>query len=189
MTQAASSIKMADVYRFLALSMRYPDPAWIDGNYLSVLYTFLEELGWQEELQALRSIFADGSAWLEPLQIEHTRLFVNAAPAVIAPPYGSVYLSDDGKLYGPSAVRAKQFYRERGYELTGEFDIPDHLTFELEFLALLARDGNTEDEERFLREHFRPWFPRFRSRVLENGRHPFYRVLVNLMDFFTREEL
>ncbi|MGV1098904.1 TorD/DmsD family molecular chaperone [Thiovibrio sp. JS02] len=185
----STSISMADIYRFLSHSMQYPDPAWMDEKYFSVIYTFLEELGWQDEARELHNTISDEKEWLEPLQVEHTRLFVNAVPSVIAPPYGSVYLSNDGKLYGPSAVKAKAFYREKGFHLVGEYDIPDHITFELEFLALLAEDGRTEDEEIFLQEHFRPWFPKFQARVLQEGRHPFYRVLVKLIDFFTREEL
>lgn len=169
--------------------MQYPDKGWMDDAYFSVIYTFLTELGWTEDAAELKKSIEDVDDWLEPLQIEHTRLFVNAIPSVIAPPYGSVYLSSDGMLYGKSAVRTKDFYHEHGYELAGEADIPDHLSFELEFLGILAAEGKEEAEEQFLKEHFRTWFPKFQERVLKEVRHPFYRVLVKLIDFFTREEL
>jgi TorA maturation chaperone TorD len=188
MTQS-TSISMAEIYRFLAQSMRYPSSEWMQDDYFSVLDTFLAELGWDTEAQALRRSISKDADWLEPLQVEHTRLFVNAIPSVIAPPYGSVYLSADGMLYGPSAEKAKAFYREQGFDLAGEADIPDHITFELEFLALLAEEGKEKEEELFLQKHFRPWFPKFQTRVLQEGRHPFYGVLVNLIDFFTREEM
>ena len=188
MAQSTSS-NMAEIYRFLAKSMRYPDSAWMQADYFSALDTFLAELGWDAEAQALRRSLSASAAGLESLQVEHTRLFVNAVPAVIAPPYGSVYLSGDGMLYGPSAEKTKLFYREQGYDLAGEADIPDHLSFELEFLALLAEEGKTREEELFLQQHFRPWFPKFQTRVLQEGRHPFYGLLVNLIDFFTREEM
>jgi TorA maturation chaperone TorD len=81
------------------------------------------------------------------------------------------------------------FYHEQGFDLAGEADIPDHIFFELEFLALLAEEGKSDVEERFLAQHFRTWFPKFQARVVQESRHPFYRVLVNLIDFFTREEL
>lgn len=188
MTQA-TSISMAEIYRFLAHSMRYPSPDWMQADYFSVLDTFLVELGWDDEAQALRQAIAESADWLESIQVEHTRLFVNAVPTVIAPPYGSVYLSADGMLYGPSAEKARAFYREQGFELAGEVDIPDHLAFELEFLALLAEEGKSEEEERFLAQHLRPWFPKFQARIVQEGRHPFYGVLVNLINFFTREEM
>ena len=188
MTQSTST-NMAEIYRFLAQSMRYPSPDWMQADYFSALNTFLVELGWDAEAQSIRQAIVEGADWLEPLQVEHTRLFVNAVPSVVAPPYGSIYLSADGMLYGPSAEKAKAFYREQGFDLAGEADIPDHLTFELEFLALLAEEGKSQEEELFLQQHFRPWFPKFQARVLQEGRHPFYGVLVNLIDFFTREEM
>ncbi|MFH1019781.1 MAG: molecular chaperone TorD family protein [Pseudomonadota bacterium] len=188
MTQS-TSVNMAEIYRFLAHSMQYPSPDWMQADYFSVLDTFLAELGWDAEAQALRQSISESTDWLEPLQVEHTRLFVNAIPSVIAPPYGSVYLSADGMLYGPSAEKVKAFYREQGFALVGEADIPDHISFELEFLALLAEEGKSNEAEFFLSHHFRPWFPKFQARVVQEVRHPFYRVLVNLIDFFTREEL
>ena len=188
MTQA-TSISMAEIYRFLAQSMRYPSPDWMQADYFAVLDTFIAELGWTAEAQALRQSISENPDWLEPLQVEHTRLFVNAIPKAIAPPYGSVYLSADGMLYGRSAEKTKAFYHEQGFGLAGEGDIPDHITFELEFLALLAEEGKAQEEELFLQKHFRPWFPKFQARILQESRHPFYGVLVNLIDFFTREEM
>jgi TorA maturation chaperone TorD len=185
----STSVSMAEIYRFLARSMHYPDPSWMNENYYSILFYFLEELGWSDKAQAIRQSISGSDGGLEGLQVEHTRLFVNAVPSVIAPPYGSIYLSKDRTLYGPSAEKAKQFYHEQGFALPGEGDIPDHLSLELEFLALLAEHGREEEEELFLQQHFRPWFPKFQERVLQHERHHFYGVLVNLIDFFTREEL
>ncbi len=188
MTQeTTTSLKMADVYRFLAQAMQYPESGWLDQNIFSVLHTFFENLGWQEEAEMIADL-PQTDNYLEDLQVEYTRLFINAVPGVIAPLYGSVYLSSDGKLYGPSAVKTKEFYRSCGFDMSSEWDMPDHICLELEFLALLAEEGQEDEEERFLNECFRTWFPAFRDKVLNEVRHPFYRVLVNLIDFFTREE-
>ncbi|HSR37254.1 MAG TPA: molecular chaperone TorD family protein [Desulfurivibrionaceae bacterium] len=179
---------LGDIYRFLARSMAFPEDAWLHGAYWQALFALLEGLGWQNEADELRCLTNEDASLLAPLQVEYTRLFINAIPHVVAPPYGSVYLSDDGMLYGNSAVLTKNFYREHGFDLPGEADIPDHLSLELEFLALLAEERHEEEVFLFLRDHFRPWFPAFQARVLAEVRHPFYRVLVNLIDFFTREE-
>ena len=182
-------IDMADIYRFLAKSMHYPDNAWMDEQYFSVINTIFSGLGWEDDSRDLAESLNSTTDWLEPIQIEYTRLFVNAVPSVIAPPYGSTYLSSDGMLYGPSAVSVKEFYQERGVDLAGEGDLPDHIVVELEFLALLAEKRETADEELFLNDHFRTWFPKFKERILGEAQHPFYRILVKLIDFFTREEL
>ncbi|HIJ79273.1 MAG: molecular chaperone TorD family protein [Desulfobulbaceae bacterium] len=182
------SIGMTDIYRFLARSMRYPDAAWMDDQYFAIISNILNGLGWDDESRDLADFLDFSADWLEPIQIEYTRLFVNAVPSVIAPPYGSIYLSADGMLYGPSAVSVKEFYQEKGFELAGEGDLPDHISSELEFLALLAEQGNQADEDLFLNKHFRTWFPKFKEKLLGEVQHPFYRILVKLIDFFTREE-
>ena len=183
------TIVMSDIYRFLAKSMQYPDNSWMDEQYFSVINTILSGLERKEDSRALADSLDFSADWLEPIQIEYTRLFVNAVPSVIAPPYGSVYLSTDGMLYGPSGVSVKGFYQERGFDLAGEGDLPDHIITELEFLALLVEKGDTADEELFLNDHFRTWFPKFQERLLGEVQHPFYRIVVKLIDFFTREEL
>lgn len=183
--QGVQTARMADMYRFLSLSMQYPHASWFTDEYLSTLYILLGELGWHEDVAVLRHLFeADGNR-IEPLQIEHTRLFINAVPHVVAPPYGSVYLSPEGTVYGASTVETKAFYHKHGFALASESEIPDYLVCELEFLATLVDRDQIEEEKKFLQTLFRPWFEIFRDKVLEESQHPFYAVLVKLIDFFT----
>jgi len=165
MTQSTST-NMAEIYRFLAQSMRYPSPDWMQADYFSALNTFLVELGWDAEAQSIRQAIVEGADWLEPLQVEHTRLFVNAVPSVVAPPYGSIYLSADGMLYGPSAEKAKAFYREQGFDLAGEADIPDSLPRK-------ARAGKKSFFCKSISDH-----------GFQNFKHGFYKRVVTLfMEF------
>jgi TorA maturation chaperone TorD len=122
------------------------------------------------------------------VQIEHTRLFINAIPHVAAAPYASVHYKGDGTLYGAIAEQTKKFYRSKGFTLARENDLPDHLVYELEFLALLAKE-DPDGQREFLYSLFTPWFDIFRNKVLREAHHPYYRIVVNLIDFFTREEL
>jgi len=188
MAQTRPVVKMADIYRFLALSMRYPDPARMDGDYFDLLFFLLAELGWDEERAGLAVFSPPTAAVIEELRIEHTRLFINAVPHVPAPPYGSVYVGGGGCLYGGLAEKTRRFYRSCGYDLATASDLPDNLVHELQFLAFLQEEGREEEELQFLRELFRPWFGAFRDRVRREARHPFYRVLVGLIDFFTMED-
>ena len=184
---SSAPIEMADVYRFLAAAMRYPQLSWKGAGYFSTLYSFLNDLGWEDDYKALCDLI-DHPDWLESLQEEHTRLFINATPHVIAPPYGSVYSSGNPQINGPTTGLTRNFYQERGYDLANEHDLPDSLTSELEFLALLSEENYPDDEERFLRTLFRPWFELFRDKVLEAAQCPYYKILVRLIDFFTKEE-
>jgi TorA maturation chaperone TorD len=180
---------MADIFRFLAQAMRYPAADWFQDHFWSVLLSLLDELQWHQEREELVRARAGARNFLEDVQVEHTRLFVNAVPRVAAAPYASVHYRGDGTLYGALAEQTKKFYRAKGFALAREDDLPDHLVYELEFLGLLARAEDTAGQKIFLETLFTPWFAIFKNRVLEEAHHPYYRVMVNLIDFFTREEL
>lgn len=188
MTDDSSSISLTFVYRFLAQSMNYPSTEWFNDDYWAILSTLLNELGWIEEADELKLAKSDSDDFLEDIQVEHTRLFINSIPHVIAPPYASLYYKGDGTFYGAIAEKTKEFYRSKGFELKQDGDLPDHIIHELEFLALLATEDPAGENE-FLEKFFVPWFSIFKNKVIEEAHHPFYRVVIKLIDFFTREEL
>ena len=99
-----------------------------------------------------------------------------------------LYVDDDGRLYGPSAERVKAFYHQAEWTLKGAYDIPDSLDAQLKFLALLMDEDKQDEADRFLKQCFRPWFKLFFERVNTEAQHPYYRVLVLLINFFTQEE-
>jgi putative dimethyl sulfoxide reductase chaperone len=186
MTDKPLSHQIATLYRFCALSMQYPEPGWFTQDYRKSLYLLLEELEANEELEKLEKAFSQTGDILETLQIEHTRLFINGVPHVAAPPYGSVYI--DKSLQGKLTEKTLQFYREKGFNLKDNSDLPDHICHQLEFLSLLAEQNDSPAEMEFLNKLFLPWFPHFKKRVEEEAQHPFYSVIVQLIDFFTMEE-
>ena len=185
--QSLSSIdSVATLYRFCAQSMQYPEAAWFTGDYLQSLHRLLEALGGSEEIDDLLTACRNDATLLEDLQIEYTRLFINGFPHVAAPPYGSVYL--DKTLRGKYSDEVLNFYHSLGYNLRENADLPDNIIYQLEFLSFLAEDRNKEGEREFLRRFFLPWFSIFADRVKGEAHHPFYRIIVTLIDFFTKEE-
>ncbi len=179
---------LADVYGFLALTMRYPDTSFLTEDFLDVfenLLTSLDMVGEQEKIRACRQ---QAGNLVDTLQVEYTRLFINGIPHIVAPPYGSFYLDGDHTLQGKSTQRARDFYRQYGYDITDTSEPADHIRFELEFLAALTRDNDLEAEEQFLKTIFRPWFSNFYKRVLDEKGHPYYLVSTKLIDVFTKEE-
>ncbi|MDY0190145.1 MAG: molecular chaperone TorD family protein [Desulfuromonas sp.] len=182
-------MRLAGWLKFMAQSMEYPDPCWLTADHLQLLYSLLDDLGWSKELESLPSqdeILSEPG--MTALQVEYTRLFINAIPHVIAPAYGSIYTDSEGILFGPSAEKTKQFYHQQGFDLRGSNDIPDHLNHELRFVSILLQDEKLCEAEQFLTEHFHTWFHQFHDRVVEKSRHPYYRVMVELINFFTTED-
>ena len=179
---------LSAIYSLLALTMRYPDGASTNDQLFDTLEALLTSLDRSDELTAFRDWRRRSSDPLDELRIEYTRLFINAVPHVTVPPYASVYLDGSGILQGPTTGRTRDFYREHGYDLASETEPADHLALELDFLAALTGEGRLEAEEVFLRTLFRPWFTRFKERCMQEVRHPFYTVSIQLIDFFTKEE-
>jgi TorA maturation chaperone TorD len=185
---AAEAATLSSLYSFLALTMRYPDPAFCNDQFLDAMESLLASLEWQTELDEFRVWRGATIDHLDDLRTEYTRLFITAALRATIPPYASVYMDGDGTLCGRTTERTRDFYRERGYDLTDETEPADHIRFELDFLAALAGEARLDDEELFLRTLFRPWFERFQEKCMKEARHPFYKASIQLIDFFTKEE-
>jgi TorA maturation chaperone TorD len=181
---------LADVYGFLALCMRYPDPSFLTDEFLDVFEELLVSFALYDQQQEISSYRKsnDKKTFLDDLQVAYTRLFINAAPHLIAPPYGSFYLDGDRTLQGKSTEKTRDFYREYGYDVADRSEPADHIRFELEFLSALLKENQFEAENTFLTTIFRPWFTQFYNKVLEDKGHPFYRVSLQLIDFFTKED-
>lgn len=166
--------------------MRYPDPSWFTADFLGSLYQLLDALNAEQEKAMLQLAISAAETSIHDLQIEYTRLFINGVPHVVAPPYGSVYI--DRGLQGQHTEKTLQFYRQHGYDLKPASELPDHLTCQLEFLALLAEKNDTATSNEFLLKIFLPWFSVFEARVRQEATHPFYSVIVQLIDYLTKED-
>lgn len=185
---ATEAATLSALYSFLALTMRYPDPAFCNDQFLDTMESLLVSLDWQKELVDFQQWREQPLDHLDDLRTEYTRLFITAAPRTTIPPYASVYIDGDGSLQGPTTERTRNFYREKGYDLADTTEPADHITFELDFLAALAGEARHDDEELFLQTLFRPWFERFQEQSIQEARHPFFKASIQLIDFFTKEE-
>jgi len=179
---------LSDFYLFLSLTMRYPDADFLTDEFLDTYENLLTGLELQEEQERIHACRQGDDNLLQTLRLEYTRLFINAAPHVIAPPYASIYQDGDHDLQGRTTEKTRDFYRENGYDITDSSEPADHIRFELEFLAALARDAKFVEEEQFLKNLFRPWFAKFRAQLLAETIHPYYAVSIQLIDFFTRKD-
>jgi nitrate reductase assembly molybdenum cofactor insertion protein NarJ len=84
----------------------------------------------------------------------YTALFINSYPTLPCPPYESYY--KEGRLYGDSTEEVRRIYRQNGLEFS-HVEAPDHISAELEFLAL------TGDREFF--ERMKGWIFDFTAKV------------------------
>ena len=128
------------------------------------------------------------------LEPAYTSLFINRLGGVPAPPYGSVYLDNDGQVMGPSSLRVVQSYQEAGLVVESP-EPPDFLATELEFLYFLTdREGSEMGAETtrartvFFNELLLPWIAPFCQRLATADPHPFYSWAAALLLAYCREE-
>ena len=128
---------------------------------------------------------------IDELAIDHARLFVGPF-ALLAPPFGSVYLEGERRLMGDSTLAVGECYREAGLEVASGFNgTPDHIAAELEFMHFLVikelealatgdliRAQHFRQKQRsFLERHLAAWVPNFSRSVEEQAQTGFYRDL------------
>jgi len=195
------------IYSMLSLCYVYPDEKvyasiadgeWIRG--FREALRLLDENNFDEYLRAIEQAI---SAAEENEQLamarEYTRLFIDAFPHVIAPPYGSIYLEKEGLFLGKTTSDVLRFYHEAGFTFREDLhDLPDHIAHELEFMGILAGEesqasGNEkikleEIQMNFLCRLILPWVPTFCEKVAKQSRSPFYRYLGNLTKEFLHFE-
>jgi len=116
-------------------------------------------------------------------EAEFNRLFVGPG-RLPAPPYESVWRSEDRLLMQAAAEGVRSVYLEYGVQNTYP-EPEDHLALELEFYALLqyrvlngeAPHRHLAAQQRFWTEHLSTWVPAFCQAVEESTSSPFYRNL------------
>lgn len=144
-----------------------------------------------------------GGESLEELAIDYSRLFVGPF-ALLAPPFGSIYLEQDRRLMADSTQAVERHYREAGLELAEGFNgTPDHIAAELEFMHVLViqaldalsrgdLDGAQRCDQKqgaFLESHLAAWVPEFSSSVQEHAGTRFYQGLAAATRMFIQGEI
>jgi TorA maturation chaperone TorD len=195
------------IYNMLSCCYLYPDEkvyaSIAAGEWISEVreaFLLLDGKKLNEYLRGIEQAIA-GAKEGEQLAMarEYTRLFINAFPHAIAPPYWSFYLEKNEFVYPESASEVLRFYHEIGFTLKeGLKDHPDHIANELEFMGILAGEesqasGNEkikleEIQMNFLSRFILPWVPTFCDKVGEESRYPFYHDVGNLTKEFINFE-
>ncbi|MBW2600841.1 MAG: molecular chaperone TorD family protein [Deltaproteobacteria bacterium] len=139
---------------------------------------------------------------IDDLCVDFAKLFVGPY-ALLAPPYGSVYLDGERKIMGGSTMDVRIRYANAGLELSAHFkEPPDHIAAELEFMhflifkeieATLRYDMDRtikylDQQEAFLENHLAAWVPQFARHVVENANTDFYKHLAQATDLFIKHE-
>lgn len=102
---------------------------------------------------------------------------------VEAPPYASVYLGKEALVLGEESFKVKDYYAQCGFEIGDDGELPDHLAVELEFCALLARNGQDNQLQDFERVHLFPFLSRILPRII-GAKRPVYSEVALILEAF-----
>ena len=134
----------------------------------------------------------------EDLRIEYAKLFMGPFE-LMAPPYGSVYLDEGGRVMGDSTMEIIDVYQKEELARSDDFkDLPDHIVVEMEFMsylifkereALEKSDLDTAREyvnkqEAFVNAFLQPWVPQFCNKIKEGTENRFYTALADCVSTF-----
>ena len=179
----------AQAHKIFSVVFRYPDRALLQllhDPQLPVLLTALHARS-----PKLFAWLGNGQAEaerLQALQVEYTGLFINAYPAVKAPPYASFYLHQN-QLMGPVTADILQAYHAQGFRLAaGEPEPPDHLSIMLAFLSHAIAAGMSYEHQQAFLERFLGWHGAFVARIIENAALPVYPAFAKALNRFLRDE-
>ncbi len=178
-----------ELFLFMALLLRFPDKSFFNDEFLDGLERLLRNISMDDELVKIKRWRSSCGSIIDDCQIEYTRLFINAVPGVVAPPYASFYLDGDRSLYGKAMEKTLAFYHKYGVDVAdSEVEPADIVYMELEFIAYLLKCNELEAADEFISSLFMPWFEKFHLQVKGGTEHPFYSVVVDLICFFLEEE-
>ncbi|KKN10943.1 hypothetical protein LCGC14_1031490 [marine sediment metagenome] len=113
---------------------------------------------------------------VDALAAEYCRIFVG--PVGHLPPVESVVLGE-GRFWGPSTETVVNFYVTRGISLPeGSGLLPDHLSVELDCLAILEERGHHQDAKAFAGEHPLRWLTDLIAHVKARATSAFYPAFI-----------
>ena len=178
----------AEIYKILSQLFFYPEDDFFEklseiGDFIKrILEEVYNSEGLLEEfieaIEELRTLPP------QELQAEHTRLFINSYPTLPTPPYESAYR--EMLLMGDYAEEVGKYYSL--YNLEVPEDLPDHISYELDFMRFLLEEGDTELAREFFEEHIFQWVPDFVSDLRNESRLKFYKFVANFLDDFLERE-
>lgn len=116
----------------------------------------------------------------QALKREHQRLFVGP-DELPAPPWGSVYLEEEGTLFGETTEALQDFLAAEGVALdSGQNEPEDHVGLLFWAAALLAEEGRQAALRTLLADHLLTWSEAYLQALDEATANGFYRGLVAL---------
>lgn len=122
---------------------------------------------------------------------------------LLAPPWESVYLSEEKLMFEEQTINVREFYGRYGMQISNFGAEPDdHIGLELQFMALLTKKSIESLEknninafkqvmkaqEDFLTQHLLLWVIEFSDLMYQGVKSPFYRGLALFLPWYLEND-
>lgn len=141
----------------------------------------------------------------QELAVDYAYMFLGAGTyeQIIAPPYESVYTSENHLFMQDARDAALKHYRSEDLDLPADNTTPeDHLSFEMQFMAKLIERGNSAlaagdyvrygelcvKQRAFFDEHLNNWVPQLCSDIRGHAKTKFYDGIADVTSGFLEME-
>lgn len=204
---AGSMSERAEFYRLLA-SLYFKE---VSEEFIARLKGLPAELSDEagllgEGFKELRDYFARrGPDPRTDLAADYARIFLAAGmfEGDAGCPYESIYTSEEKLVMQEARDEVRAVYLAHSVNVNEELRLPeDHLSFELEFLAILsdraaelakARDmqglvENLKTQVGFIDAHLLNWLEKLEERVIELARHRFYPAIMHITEGYLEQD-
>lgn len=188
----------AQAYQILSVCFCQPEKDLLDQGVFNRLMSALKTLS--PEARGFAHTMAESFPGYtgQELLVEYARLFLGPFK-LAAPPYGSVYLEQEGRIMGESTIAVARLYQDLGISLSEDTrDMPDHIAAELEFMYFLTSSGRNalfdSDRERagdfirtgqlFLRQFLLPFALPFSANIEKETSNEYYGALAGCLRAF-----
>ncbi len=168
---------------------------------MNILEAFEEEKseGASLLLKSLKDIDKMSKEEVEEIKDEYNRLFIGPGK-LAAPPWASVYLSEERIIFDEHTLSVREFYKSWGVSVNLDIKVPDdHLGYELEFMSIMSKkameaiENNNmlslkkviEAQKSFLDKHILKWTDEFLKILYKNSKKDYFKGLA----LFTSEYL
>lgn len=146
-------------------------------------------ISWAEE-----SSTAEFHEVIHSLQQDYTSLFIGPGH-LLAPPWESVYLTEEKLTFGEPTFKVREFYLQHGLQYVRKNSEPDdHFGLEMEFMSrLIAKQrecldaGENKEAEllehvqfSFLQEHTMKWLNEFTGNIMSQANSSYFQGLALL---------
>ncbi len=117
---------------------------------------------------------------IQDLAHEYQRLFIGP-DHLEAPPWGSIYLEEEGTIFGNTTWALREFLRSEGVILSTERREPDdHIGLLFLAAAYLAEKNKIIALRKLLENHILPWSSIYLKQLKAASQNSFYRGLATL---------